>query len=210
VTRNPPRLPIRQALDPARLASLDARAIGAYNARARNGHRLQAWLGANAFEGDIDAAPVVLLLGNPGFDATSTPRDHAFARPGWPLAGLHPEAPEGLRNWWSARLRQLIEPFGAQHVSQRIACLQLTPWASASFDGGLRLPSRNVILQAATRCIERGALLVVMRGEKLWLEAQGLANHGHLHRAKSWRCSYVSMGNLGPQAWERVRNALAA
>lgn len=202
-------MPIRRLLHSSLLTQVDGAAIDAYNNRVVNeGYLLHPELGPSAFEGDLDNAPIVLLLANPGYDETTTKDDHSFARPGWPLGGLHPEAPAGLRNWWTARLGSLISRFGAQLVSQRVACLQLTPWASGRFDDGLRLPSRQRLLETAERVAQRGALLLVMRGERLWLEAPAVRAHPRRYRANSWRCSHVSEGNLPPDAWRQVLGAL--
>lgn len=200
--------PIQQDLAPGKIAALDLACIHKYNERARENYQIREVLGPSAFEGDVDGARVVLLLANPGFDETSTLDDHGFARPGWPLAGLHPEAPDGLRNWWTARLRGLIELCGAQQVSQRLACLQITPWASRNFDESLFLPSRSEILNAANRIAERGAVLVIMRAERLWLDARSVASSSSLCRVKNWRSSYISEGNLGTAAWTKVRDAI--
>lgn len=202
-------MPIRQLLDSSTLTEIDAVAVGRYNSRVVNeDYLLHPELGPSAFEGDIDNAPAVLLLSNPGYDGTSTPEDHTFARPGWPLGGLHPEAPEGLRNWWTRRLGALIGRFGAQRVSQRVACLQLTPWASGRFDSGLRLPSRQRLLEAADRVAQSGALLLVMRSERLWFEAAGVSAHPRRFHTNNPRCAYVSEGNLPPDAWRQVLGAL--
>lgn len=191
-------------LAPDRLASLDAERIRSFNVRAKDEYRLHPELGASAYEGDIDRARVVLLLANPGFDETSTHRDHSFARDGWPLAGLHPEAPPGLHSWWHARLRHLINNFGAEYVSKTVACLQATPWASRNFDDGLRLPSRVAVLHAAAQCAARGAVLIVMRAERLWLESPAVAVSSRRFRVNSWRSSYVSPGNLPELAWTTI------
>lgn len=131
------------------LIQADAEAIESYNRKAPERFKLHAELGPSPFEGDVEAASVVLLLANPGFDEKSTLHDHTFRRDGWPLAGLHREAPSGLSDWWPQRLKALTDKFGTQHVSRHIAALQLTPWASNKFDASLRLPSRTRVLALA-------------------------------------------------------------
>lgn len=190
-----------------RLAAIDAKRIDSFNRNAPSEYRLHPELGPSAYEGDIDGARIVLLLANPGFDDTSTFDDHKFTRPGWPLAALHPEAPPGLRRWWHARLRHLIERFGAHRVSQVVACLQVTPWASQKFQDDLRLPSRDYLLTAASRCAARGCVMLVMRAERLWLESPTLAASPTRFRVNSWRSSYVSPGNLPASAWRAVLEA---
>jgi hypothetical protein len=191
-----------------RLALLDRDGIESFNRKAREKYQLHPELGPSAYEGDIDNARVVLLFANPGFDSTSTLDDHKFSMPGWPLAGLHPDAPSGLRGWWHARLRHLIERFGAHHVSRRVACLQATPWASGKFHEGLRLPSRESILSAASQCAARGSVVVVMRAERLWLESPTVASSPMRFRVNSWLSSFVSPGNLPEPAWAAVLEAV--
>ncbi len=190
------------------LAHADVAAIQAYNKRAPEKFALHPELGPSPFEGNIASAAVVLLLSNPGFDSSSTTDDHKFVRVGWPLAGLHPEAPFGLRRWWEKRLKYLIREFGAEAVSNRVAAIQLTPWASEKFDASLRLPSRARMLEVAGNVGRRGAVLIVMRSQKLWEESDGVKTAVGRYRVNSWRSSYVSPGNLSATGWQAVRAAL--
>lgn len=200
---------IAALLAPENLESLDARAIETYNLKAAAKFCLHPELGPSAYEGDIDRARVVLLLANPGYDSTSTIDDHRFSKTGWPLAGLHPAAPDGLRIWWHARLRGLVDRFGAKHVASTVACLQVTPWASPNFDADLRLPSRSAILAAAGQCAMRGSVMILMRAQRLWFESPELASSSKRFRVNSWLTSYVSPGNLSAAAWEAVVTAVA-
>lgn len=208
--QNMTHLQLAELLAPERLALLDRDAVEAVNRCKREPYRLHPELGPSAYEGDIDAAKVVLLLANPGYDDTSTLIDHSFVREGWPLSGLHPEAPKGLRDWWYLRLRHLIERVGPQAVSKRVACLQVCPWASGKFDDALTLPSLAVTLDAATRCANRGSVLLVMRAEKCWLRSEAVRNSHNRHRVNSWRSSYVSPGNLSASGWNSTLIALGA
>lgn len=199
---------LAEQLSPARLSDIDAEHVQAFNRRTQEPYRLHPELGASAYEGDIDAAPLILLLANPGYDEGSTVEDHSFAREGWPLAGLHPEAPQGLRAWWSSRLRAVIERIGAQETSKRVACLQFCPWASSKFGGAPPLPSQAVMLDAAGRCAARGATLIVMRAERYWLRSERVRVAPNRYRVNSWRSSYVSPGNLPDAGWRAVVAAL--
>lgn len=205
-----PQSAVSDLLIAEHLGSIDEAKVSAYNRRpkTKSEFELHPEMGPSAYEGNIDEAAVILLLSNPGFDKTSSLADHGFRRDGWPLSGLHPEAPSGLNKWWSGRLRWLIEEFGVERVSNSIACLQLTPWASEKFDSSLRLPSRELLLEAAGRCAARGAVMVVMRSERLWLEAQSLASSRRRFRVKNWRTSYVSPGNLATDAWVTITTAI--
>lgn len=191
------------------IARLDATAIERYNAKARPEYRLHPELGPSQYEGDIDTARLVMLLSNPGFDATSTPDDHTFKRNGWPLAALHDDAPTETRDWIRRRLRALTDIFGRQHVSQTVACLQLNPWASPKWDADCVLPSRNIQLELADRAAQRGAVILIMRSERLWLRAPSVLNSPRRYRVNSWRSSYVSPTNMSAEAWSTICNAVA-
>lgn len=189
--------------------SSDIGAIAKYNAKAKEQFRLQTDMGPCPFEGDIDKSPIVLLLANPGYDEYSSLDDHKFKVEGWPLAGLHQSAPRGMREWWRPRLRTLCERYGDQYVARKVAALQINPWASTNFDATVRLPSQSKMLELAERAAERGAILLVMRAARLWLESDVIKNYPHRYSTKSPRCSYVTEANLGGEAWEKINAALA-
>ncbi len=188
------------------IESEDAAAIRGYNASAHDDLRLRVELGASPYDGDFTAAPVVMLLANPGYDETSEASDHAFHRDGWPLAALHPEAPPGLRLRWHARLAALVDTFGAQHVANSVVALHVTPWASRRFDPALRLPSRARMLQFAGDVVKRGAYLMVLRAADLWTEHCEIAALPQSRRAlaRSWRATQVHPDNIGDDAWTAV------
>lgn len=195
-----------------RITLEDTDAIGTYNAHASQNYRLRTELGALPHDGNIERAPVVLLLGSPAFDETASMADHQSRPRGWPLAGLHPEAPSGLSAVWQARLSSLIDAFGAQHVANSVAALPLTPWASHDFDDRLRLPSRARMLEMAGVAARRGALLIVTCFEELWTESPEVADLSCERRfhPRSWRATHVSVDNLGAASWHAVCRRIEA
>lgn len=195
-------------LEAAAIEQLDRKAVETYNHTALEKYRLRTELGPYAFEGDLANARVALLLSNPGFGEGSTPESHTYRRDGWPLAGLHPNAPAGTFAWTNRLLKQLVQQVDAQTVSQRVVKLEATPWASVKMDGNLRLPSRAVVLQAASELARRGVILVVMRSEALWLAAPEISKCRNRYRVKNWRSASVSVGNLGQDAWLKVLTAV--
>jgi hypothetical protein len=203
--------PNRRALLAATIASEDADAIAAHNARAAALRRLRDDLGPHPYDGDVERAPLVLLVGSPACDMTAcSPRP--AAPHGWPLSGLHPDAPRGLRALWHARLAGLVDAFGAQHVAHSVAALPLTPWACDEFDDRLRLPSRARMLSLAAAAARRGALLLVTGCEELWTECAEVANLAFERRfhPKSFRTAHVSVENLGAAAWHAVCRRIEA
>lgn len=171
----------------------------AHNARATFEHRLQIPLGPVPFVGAIATAPVVLLLSHPVTDARSVADDYTFRRPGWPLAGLHADAPPGLGDCWRRRVAALIALFGAQHVANAIAAVYLTPWHSLTFDARLRLKSRQRMLEIAATAAKRDAIVVLMQGTELWTEHPSIASLPTTRclYPKSWRGTELSRRNLG-------------
>ncbi|MGT2469279.1 hypothetical protein [Paraburkholderia terrae] len=197
--------------DPDFLASLDAEAINRYHATPglKTQYRLQTQLGPHPYEGDIDTARVVVLMNNPGFDTTSTLADHRFHQDGWPYASLHPDAPAGMHAYSAPRFRDLIAEFGAQHVSQRLALLQIHPWASEALDNPKRLalPSMRLAVEHARTAIGRGALVLIGRGGWYWRPALGLAK-GALFEHPSPRVVYWNRQSVPAKIFDAMRQAM--
>jgi len=57
---------------------------------------------------------------------------------------------------------------------------------------------------------KRGAALIMIRASKAWLESDVLRQYEHIYRTNSALSSYVSEGNLSPEAWAYVNDKLAA
>jgi len=148
-------------------------------------------------------APLVLLLSHPGLDGRSTPQDYSFFRPGWPLSALHSEAPAGIAELWHSRVVALVDRFGAQHVSNSLAAVFLTPWRSFVFADRLRLPSRRRALDLAASAATRDAILLTIRHQDLWTEHPVIAALPPTRRfdPRWWRVTEINERNLGDAAW---------
>ncbi|NSX16687.1 hypothetical protein HTY52_21605 [Cupriavidus taiwanensis] len=195
--------------DPTHYTAIDAEAIAAYQAGPGRHpkYRLHTDIGPHPFDGDPCTARVLLLLSNPGHDETSTPADHAFERDGWPFSSLHPEATPGMRSWSLPKVRDLVAAFGAQRVSQRVALVQVHPWASAAFDDRLRLPSMAGQVELVRAAIERGAVVVIGRNARYWRAALGDMGDA-LPACRNARNPTLNAGNLPPGIYEALRAAL--
>lgn len=177
-----------------------------HNARALPDYRLHIALGPVPCVGAIMTAPVVVLFRHPVLDARSTPDDYSFRRQGWPLSALHPDAPQGLGDWWRRRVGGLVALFGAQHVSNSVAAVFLTPWRSVAFADRLRLPSRQRMLDLAASAAARDACMLMIRGEELWTENATIAALPSTRRfnPSSWRVPEFNLLNLGDDAWTTI------
>lgn len=188
--------------------STDIPCIEAYNERRKplSPYRLQVHMGPAPHDGDPTTAKIILLLNNPRYDPkTSNPKEHCLAFDGWPLAGLHPDAPKSFRDWYSRPFGHLIHARGASWVSNSVAILQVNPWASESFDAGLLLPSRKVQFGLARDAGKRGAVLISGRSHCIWAEA---LDGQKVHRARNVRNPTVSPKGLEPDGWDAVLNIL--
>jgi hypothetical protein len=194
------------------IRQVDQQAVDAYNVRTKRPEcRLMTELGPLPYDGDIENARVAVLLSNPGFGAGSTSESHSFKREGWPLSGLHPEAPDGTRKWQHKLLKHVVELVGdAKLVSQRVVKLELVPWASHRYDSSIVLPSRPYMLEAAAALAKRGVLLVIISSEAIWKQHPVVAAHKLCFSANSPRSSTVSPGNLSEEAWHSVAKVMTS
>lgn len=188
--------------------SIDLPEIDFYNARRKPGSstRLQTHMNPAPFDGDPFKATVVLLMNNPTFGPKSSPNDHLLHFDGWPLAGLHPDAPQWFRDWYKRPLGYLIDKFGPQYVSQRVAIVQINPWASKSFDLGCILPSRQQQIAYARQAVQRGAVIIIGRSISFWREQLGEAEN--IYVAKSRLNPTLSAGGLPTEAFNAVMSIM--
>jgi hypothetical protein len=192
---------------------MDATAVAAWNANPRRKpeHVLQTRRAPIGWGGDIDNARVLVLLANPGFNPANPEfRDEPLAIPGWPLAVLAPEAAErvpGAHKWVSQRLSALFKRVTPEAVAKHVTLVQSHPWASTAFHPGCVLPSRPVIQARVRKRVEEGALVVLSRSRAIWAPAlEGLSSRVLVTR--SARSPFVTPGNLGEEAFERLVAAL--
>ena len=188
------------------VAQDDSAACARYNLGARPEQAVWLHLGPVPFVGALTTAPVVMLLSHADCDESAGTEDYAFVRPGWPLSALHPQATVGVRDRWASRAADLITVFGAQHVSNSIAALFLTPWRTRRFDKRLRLPSRSLMLSLARSVAARDAILVLSPDAEQWLESDPVAAlpATRLLRPSGRDTTELTPASLGVGAWEQV------
>ena len=189
---------------------IDEEHIHDYNGRRSlsSKTRLQTHMPPSPFDGDPRKARIVLLLNNPTFGPNSSEQDHKLHFEGWPLAGLHPDAPNWFRNWYKRPLGKLIEEQGWQRVSQCVAIVQINPWASESFDLNCDLPSRRHQVDIAKQAAHRGAVVIIGRSVRFWQEQLG--NAKNIHVAKNCRNPTLSKGELTQEAYKAVKSAFGS
>lgn len=143
-------------------------------------HRLQLNVLPEPFIG-TKTAPVVLLNLNPGFDERD-PEDHkrkdfqAVLRANYehcdsefPFYSLDPRFENGGRTWWEKKLKPLIDVCGRKQVSRSLLCIEFFPYHSRRFGNGtFRVPSQEYGFHLARLAIDRGAVIIIMRGRTRW------------------------------------------
>jgi len=191
--------------------SADLPFIEKYNARRSHDARtrLRTEIAPMPYEGRV-GAPLTWLLANPGYDLSP---GYAFNHPppltpGWPLQSLAPAYRAGYGKWTWDRLRELREALGDQHVSQNVLAVQMCPWASASFDASLRLPSREFARKLVRHQLRVGSRFVLVRSEATWRELVPELATVTLARTAHPLTAYLSRGNLGPH-WDAVFRAVS-
>ncbi len=164
-------------------------------------------------------APVVLLTGNPRFrdddlDTHRRPdvRAHLIAmlrqEPlGLPLVWLDLELRDTTgAAWYRSRWRELLEACGTEAVAHNVAVYESLPYHSRDL-GAVRtpIPSQDYTDSLARTALQDARIVIWQRatwwrdrlgGEESWGE--------HVIRPRSRQSSYLSRGNLGAAAFDRI------
>lgn len=154
-------------------------------------------------------APVVLLGLNPGFNVKDPewhgkPRFRKLSRAN--LLHKRAEYPFYLLDpaidrtpWWDRKLRRLIEEVGcAKTVAQNVLCVELFPYHSKKFKHAkLCVPSQQYSFALVRRAIDRGAVILQLRGDRPWLSnIPELENYPSLYRPCSVQNPAISPRNF--------------
>jgi hypothetical protein len=163
-------------------------------------------------------APVVFLLNNPSYpkDTPHGYKDkHIISRElesikdeNYPHLELTPNS------YWYPRFRELMNESGLspERLSRNICSIQFFPYRSLEFGhGSIKLPSQTYTFALVRERLANGALIIVMRGYKLWVkripEIAAQMNRT-VFRAKNPRCIYASRSNLPDGVFDKIRARL--
>ena len=185
--------------------------------RATESRRLRLDVLPEPFIGRADA-PVILLNINPGY----TPDDVLFtndeyAREVWRRNARHesneypfyPFDPTlswtPTAHWWTRRLRQLVSRTSGKTVANRLLCIEYFPYHSyrdPHFPG--EVPSQAYSFALVEHAIDRGSLILIMRGVRAWRErVPRLNGYPGAFDTKNPQSPFVSPG-VFPDAYEEV------
>lgn len=193
-----------------------------FNASVSESHCIRPELMPEPFLGDINA-PIVLLNLNPGFDDREIPfhnqneyfihrcRDNLLHKPGeYPFYLLDPGISESLgHKWWIKRLRDPIKVAGLWKVANKLFCVEYFPYHSKRFRSINRiLDSQRYSFSLVETALQRNALVIIMRGKRLWVEAiPELIRYPKLFQLRNPRNVDVSQGNC-PDGYQELTRIL--
>jgi hypothetical protein len=199
----------------------DAARVASFNESAPEDLRLHLDVLPEPFVGRREA-PVVLLNLNPGYSPEG-PRFHgdpSFAArlrrnllhlpAEYPLYLLDPEVTGPGHDWWKSKLRHLIKQVGYRGVANGVLCVEYFPYHSRRFKHGrLSLPSQQYSFSLVREVLERQAVVILLRGRRLWFRAVPELQSYPLYRVKNWRKPTISPRNC-PEGFERAVEVLKA
>jgi hypothetical protein len=129
----------------------------------------------------------------------------------FPFFYLNPElskTPGG--KWWNRRLKWLLERFAGKGLARSILCVEYFPYHSRGFGfKDLPLESQEYGFNLVRSAIHRGAVIVIMRGEKHWTrKLKELRGHSRVLRLKNWRNVVLSPRNLKGRGFQKMVSAI--
>jgi hypothetical protein len=199
---------------PPYFLSYDSARIQAFNRTHPNEmYALQEKVLPEPFIGNTKAQIVLLNL-NPGFD-DHDPEDHARSEfqallrnnysqspLDYPFYFLDPQFDSGGRRWWERKLGCLLGIVERTQLARALLCVEYFPYHSRRFrHGSLELPSQEFGFDLVRSAIKRKALVLFMRGRKMWLERiPELADYENKFALNSPQNVVISRGNC-PADW---------
>ena len=182
------------------------------------------------FMGDILNSKIVILTLNPGFDKTENKNGfyqeykenwekqivHQFPDPKYPLFCFEKKYVT-FSNYWQIKLNPLIQVSSVEKVAKNISIIQFFPYHSEKFRNIPKKISKDYLISQqynfhlVRKAIERDAIIVIQRGERLWKEAipelEKLDNKKNIYKTNSYLNPIMSENNL-PDAFEKIKHIL--
>lgn len=186
----------------------DAEHLERFNASVEEPYRYHLEILPEPFLGRPDA-DVILLSLNPAFDGTEKQYHHLdeyfkkatlanlmHVDQEWPFYFLDPSVQSPGHKWWQSRLHGLLAQIGPETMSRRVACLEYFPYPSRKYHARTpAVPSQQYVFSLLREALSRGALIVVMRSIRLWLNAVPELNAAPSYGLRNPQAIYVSVNN---------------
>jgi len=198
------------------LLASDCDAIGSFNATASANHTIHTEMYPEPFIG-LPHAPVVLLGLNPGAakEELQPPKNpillQAYADnlqhiiTDIPFYLLNPAIGGAGYRWWTTKLRPLLRRYDEHFLARHLFVVEYFPYHSHRWS--YRLPfveSQHYTHYLVQQAIERGAVIIVMRSYRLWIQAvPHLASYPHMYRLNSPQNVIISPNNC-PNGFAKI------
>ena len=210
--------------------------IDKFNSRVSNDYKIHDYIFPAPFMGDVHAAPVIILMLNPGYDKkediTGTNYyqtytnwwmqqiQHQLPYPKLPLFCLEEEYRKKSEYWYN-KLKPLINVTSDAKVAYKIAKVQFFPYHSLKFkalyktllkESGFNsyLPSQEYNFALVRKAIKRNAEIIIPRSKKFWYEAiPELEKYPNKHLTKNYRNPILSENNLGTQSFKKILDKIS-
>lgn len=172
-------------------------------------------------------APLVVLGRNPGFAGTEE-REHARRNVAKALRSNYLDDPTRHFNcylgdpafehtaggkWARRAYGAIIRPgdISFEHLATRILTVEWHGYHSRNWAAlPITLPSQHYGFHLVQRAVDRGAVIVVLRGYKDWCVAvPPLASYKYCYKTKNARSASLSPKNLPPGAFQQVLRAVS-
>ena len=174
------------------------------------------------YVGNPETAEVILLCLNPGFiqqDVDDYENDSEFKQENFNVLSFQGKPPffyfnpkfryTGGYKWWSKILRELIQQFGEETVSEKFMCLQYIAYHSVTFVKPPKmLESQKFTFNLLREAIKQKKTIVVMRSKKLWIQAVPELEDYPYIELKNYRRPFISRNNIKNGDFEKIIFAL--
>lgn len=199
----------------------DYHSVMAFNKEVKSVHKIRYELLPEPYLGNPDA-PIYLLNLNPGFSELDIPfYEKEYVQTTWkknilhchmdyPFYLLDPEIQEESGPmWWTKKLKEPIQFAGRKKVANTFFCVEYFPYHSKNYRANkFVLESQRYGFHLVKQAIAKGAIFILMRAEKLWVEAiPELRNYQFLYRLNSSQNVSISQANC-PTGFELIKEHL--
>ena len=192
----------------------DKEIVGKYNDRCtQQNYKLRTDVMPVPFIGDVLKSKIVILMSNPKFveewpnmedDIVREKYRKVFTHTSdFPFFCLDPTLKVG-ENWglggkyWDQRLKKLANTYydkSLEHASNDISIIQLNPYSSKEFKN-VEPQSQSYNFHLVREAIKRKAIIIIARGERIWLEKVGQLKEYPYLKLKNYRSAYITENNL--------------
>lgn len=211
---------------PPFLLSEDIPTIAKFNEKQENSpFKIQTQLFPEPYVGNPETAEIILLSLNPGY----SDQDDDFHRNNqnfreiifenlnhtskeYPFFPFNPSIKDSpVAKYWKKRLRELIDQSNEKILSNKICCIEYFPYHSKKYRQLKIDPiSSNYNKQLIENCIQRRALIIIMRAKRKWLKlVPKLNDYSNCFTVHSFANPAITKNNLGEKVFAEILKKLA-